>query len=68
MVIAKVPAISIRKEFLPDTDHQPLVYLTQAKIFNSRLMRLASLLQPYIFQIISIKGLDNIGADCLTRL
>lgn len=56
------------KEFLLETDHQPLVYLTQAKVSNARLMRWALLLQPYRFRIISIKGSDNVGADCLSRL
>lgn len=56
------------REFLLETDHQPLVYLTQAKVSNARLMRWALLLQPYRFRIISIKGSDNVGADCLSRL
>jgi hypothetical protein len=56
------------KEFLQETDHQPLVYLTNAKVSNARLMRLALLLQPFRFRIFSIKGLENVGTDCLSRL
>ncbi|XP_062613758.1 uncharacterized protein LOC134275492 [Saccostrea cucullata] len=56
------------KEFLLETDHQPLVYLTKAKVSNARLMRWALLLQPYRFRIISIKGSENVGADCLSRI
>ena len=56
------------KEFLLETDHQPLVYLTNAKMSNARLMRWALLLQPFRFRIVSIKGSKNVGADCLSRL
>ncbi|XP_061184347.1 uncharacterized protein LOC133192347 [Saccostrea echinata] len=56
------------KEFLLETDHQPLVYLTKAKVSNARVMRWALLLQPYRFRIISIKGSENVGADCLSRM
>lgn len=56
------------KEFLLETDHQPLVYLSHAKVSNARLMRWALLLQPYRFRIVAIKGSENVGADCLSRL
>ena len=55
-------------EFLLETDHQPFVYLSHAKVSNARLMRWALLLQPYRFRIVSIKGSENVGADCLSRL
>lgn len=56
------------QEFLLETDHQPLIYLNRAKVTNARLMRWALILQPYRFRIVAIKGSDNVGADCLSRL
>ena len=56
------------KEFILETDHQPLIYLSRAKVSNARLMRWALLLQPYRFRIVAIKGSENVGADCLSRL
>nr|XP_034307430.1 uncharacterized protein LOC117682907 [Crassostrea gigas] len=55
------------REFLLETDHQPLTYLNKAKTENSRLMRWALQLQPYRFRIMAIKGSDNVGADYLSR-
>jgi phospholipid-translocating ATPase len=55
------------KEFLLQTDHQPLVYLDQCKVSNSRIMRWALFLQNYRFQIRSIKGTDNV-ADYMSRI
>ena len=56
------------REFHLETDHQPLVYLSHAKVSNARLMRWALLLQPYRFRFVSIKGSENVGADSLRRL
>ena len=56
------------KEFILETDHQPLQYLQRAKVANARLMRWALLLQPYCFRIKAIKGKDNVGADYLSRM
>ncbi|XP_021346938.1 uncharacterized protein LOC110446222, partial [Mizuhopecten yessoensis] len=55
------------KEFVLETDHQPLTYLQRSKTANGRLMRWALLLQPYRFRIQAIRGSDNIGADYLSR-
>lgn len=55
------------REFQLETDHQPLVWLNTAKISNARVMRWALLLQPYRFVIRSIEGLNNVGADLLSR-
>ena len=54
------------KEFILDTDHQPLIYLRKAKMANSRLMRWA--LQPYRFQVKAIKSTQNARADYLSRI
>ncbi|XP_062602901.1 uncharacterized protein LOC134264647 [Saccostrea cucullata] len=55
------------KDFVLETDHQPLMYMNKAKTENSRLMRWALQLQPYHFRIVAIKGSENVGADYLSR-
>lgn len=65
--IAKFYVYLYGKEFLLQVDHQPLVYLQRAKYNNNRLMRWALYLQQYKFTVQSIAGLDNIGADYLSR-
>ncbi|XP_064651627.1 uncharacterized protein LOC135502607 [Lineus longissimus] len=54
-------------EFILETDHQPLTFLKRNKASNSRLMRWALLLQPYRFNVRAIRGVDNVGADYLSR-
>ena len=56
------------QEFLLETDHAPLIYLKRSKMGNSRLMRWALFLQTYRFRIQAIKGKENVGADCMSRL
>jgi hypothetical protein len=56
------------KEFVLQTDHQPLVYLDQCKVSNSRIMRWALFLQNYRFQIRARKGSDNVADDSLSRI
>ncbi|XP_021346951.1 uncharacterized protein LOC110446237 [Mizuhopecten yessoensis] len=56
------------REFILETDHQPLTYLHRSRTANARLMRWALLLQPYRFRIRAIKGVDNVGADYLSRI
>ena len=53
-------------EFLLETDHKPLSYMQTAKVLNTRIMRWAMKLQPYIFRIVAIRGRDNLGADYLS--
>ena len=55
-------------EFTLQTDHQPLVYLNQAKFINDRIMRWAMYLQNHRIRIEAIKGVDNVGADFLSRV
>ncbi|XP_069985589.1 uncharacterized protein [Penaeus vannamei] len=55
------------KEFVLQTDQQPLTYLRNKKNSNSRLMRWSLILQCYSYRIEYIKGNDNIGADILSR-
>ena len=56
------------KQFVLETDHQPLVYLKQSKMANGRLMRWALALQPYKFQVKAIKSTQNARADYLSRI
>ena len=55
------------KEFILQTDHQPLIYLRNMKNKNGKLMRWALFLQSYTFRIEYIKGADNVGADMMSR-
>ncbi|XP_052079017.1 uncharacterized protein LOC127717282 [Mytilus californianus] len=52
----------------PVTKKQPLTYLNKKKVENARLMRWALALQPYRFRIVAVKGIDNVGADYLSRV
>ncbi|CAC5362476.1 unnamed protein product [Mytilus coruscus] len=56
------------REFILETDHQPLTYLNKKKVENARLMKLVLALQPYRFRILAVKGKDNIDADYLSRV
>ena len=66
--ISKFHRYLFGKEFVLETDHQPLVYLNKSKMTNSRLMRWALALQPYRMRIQAIPGRENVGADYLSRL
>ena len=55
-------------DFILQTDHQPLTYLKTAKFINSRIMRWTMFLQNFRFQVESIKGSENFGADYLSRV
>ena len=55
------------KPFALEVDHKPLIYLNRVKGTNSRIMRWALALQPYRFQIVHVKGRDNVGPDWLSR-
>lgn len=56
------------REFKVQTDHQPLEYLHKMKAANSRILRWSLLLQEYQFSVRYIKGVDNVGADYLSRV
>ena len=53
------------REFILETDHQPLTYLKSAKIINGRLMRWTLYLQEFKISIRYLKGSENVGADNL---
>ena len=54
-------------QFILETDHKSLIWLNTAKMTNNRIMRWALSLQPYRFVCHSIRGVDNVGADLLSR-
>jgi hypothetical protein len=65
--VRKFQAFLYGRHFFLQTDHQPLVYMNRSKVANGRLMRWAIYLQSYNFTIQAIKGVDNVGADFLSR-
>lgn len=56
------------RHFSLEIDHKPLLHLQTACNLNGRLMRWCMFLQQFSFTIVNIKGSDNVGADCLSRL
>jgi hypothetical protein len=56
------------REFILQTDHAPLVYMSRAKVSNPRIMRWVLTLQPYRYRVEYIKGSENVGADFLSRV
>ncbi len=55
------------REFILETDHQPLSCIQKSVVANGRIMRWALALQPYRYRIMAIKGADNVGADYMSR-
>ena len=55
------------KEFILEVDHKPLVFLSQIRATNDKLLRWALKLQDYRFRIVHIPGKHNVGADFLSR-
>jgi len=56
------------KAFILETDHQPLLYLGKAQYGqNGSIMRWVLVLHQYQFTVKAIKGLENVGADFLSR-
>ncbi len=65
--IQKLHTCLYGREFVILTDHKPLSYINQSRFKNSRVMRWSMFLQDWTFRIQSIKGVDNIIADYLSR-
>lgn len=55
------------REFVLLTDHKPLTYINETRSKNGRVMRWSMFLQDWTFRIESIKGVDNLAADYLSR-
>jgi hypothetical protein len=58
----------IGMEFVIHTDHQPLMYLNNMKLVDSRLARTLEDLSDFNFEIRYTPGRENAAADCLSRL
>lgn len=56
------------KHFKVKSDHKPLIYLYNLKNPSSRLSRIRLDLEEFDFEIIYIKGKDNVVADALSRI
>lgn len=56
------------RHFTVYSDHKPLAYLYNLKNPSSRLSRIRLNLEEYDFEIIYIKGKDNVIADALSRV
>ena len=56
------------REFLVQTDHRALQWLTNFKDQNSRLMQWSLVLQSYTFKIQHRKGTDNVNAYALSSM
>ncbi len=57
----------IGRPFTIQTNHRALMWLNQLKDKNSRLTRWSLSLQPYRFEVVHRKGVDNSNADALSR-
>ena len=55
------------REFVLQTDHEPLQYLYRNQGSNNRILRWALALQGYRFRVEAIKGSTNVTADYLSR-
>ncbi|KAL8612943.1 hypothetical protein ACOMHN_001026 [Nucella lapillus] len=56
------------REFILESDHNPLMYLHRIRPVSRRLMGWAIELQSHAFTFRPIKGRDNLGADYLSRM
>ena len=56
------------RRFRLETDHSPLCWLSRMKGSNGKLLRWSLALQDYDFDVVHIKGRDNILADGLSRV
>lgn len=55
------------RHFIIQTDHEALTFLKQSKLLNARLTRWVLFLQRFDFEILHIKGCENVVADTLSR-
>lgn len=56
------------KKFIVETDHKPLIYLFNMTNPSSRCMKFRLILDEYDFDVIYVKGKDNVAADALSRM
>ena len=65
--VHKFSVFLLGKPFILEEDHRPLVYLSKMKNLNSRLARWALCLQPHDYSLVYLPGVENVGADYLSR-
>ena len=65
--VKKLRTFLYGREFVLQTDHQPLTYLKQARFLNDRVMSWALYLQNYHIKTEMVKGMEN-KADFLSRM
>ncbi len=65
--VSKFQTYLYGREFVLQTDHQPLTFINSSKVSKSRVMRWALFLQKNILQIRQVKGKD-MAADYLSRM
>lgn len=56
------------RHFTVFSDHRPLIYLYNLKDPASKLTRIRLEIEEYDFDVVHIKGKDNVGADALSRI
>lgn len=56
------------KQFILQSDHQPLAYIHSARHLNSRVLRWSLTMMEYDFIVEYVKGSENVGADYLSRI
>ena len=56
------------RRFVVESDHAPLQWLDRVKLTNQRLLRWSLTLQEFSFDIVHVKGKDNVVADYLSRI
>lgn len=56
------------KRFTVRTDHRPLVYLFKIEDPSSKLTRMRLDLEEFDFDVVYIRGKENVGADALSRI
>lgn len=49
------------------TDHKPLVFVKQMKLFNARIARWIQFLEQFDYKVEHVRGVDNQGVDILSR-
>lgn len=66
--IEKLRIFLYGREFVLLVDHKPLTFINKTKFANNRVMRWSLFLQDWSFRVESIKGVDNLLADYLSRV
>jgi hypothetical protein len=66
--VQKFSRFLIANHFVLETDHRPLECLNAVNTSNPRIMRWGLALQSFSYTVRYIRGVDNVIADCLSRV